>query len=92
MAMNSDALSKAWIWLMALSGGSALVAMLVGQGMDRRLAGAAILFLALLKSRTILSRYLGLAEAPSWKRGFNMVLGFYCAVLLAIYLIGGTVS
>lgn len=87
-----DTLTKAWIWLIALSGGSAIVALLVGQGMDRRLAGAAILFLALLKSRTILSRYLGLVDAPSWRRGFNMVLTFFCALLLALYLIGGTTT
>ena len=87
-----DALTKAWIWLIALSGGSAIVSLMVGQGMDRRLAGAAILFLALLKSRTILSRYLGLVDAPSWRRGFNLVLTFFCALLLALYLIGGTTT
>ena len=81
---------KAWVWLIALSGGSAVVAVLVGQGLDRRAAGAAILLLALLKSRTILSRYLGLAEAPSLQRGFNLVLSIYFVLLLALYLIGGT--
>ncbi|SHJ74097.1 hypothetical protein SAMN05444000_11290 [Shimia gijangensis] len=90
--MKTDTLSKAWIWLIALSGGSAVVAVFVEQGMDRRIAGSVILALALLKSRTILSRYLGLSEAPSWRRGFNMVLTFYCVVLLGLYLIGGSVS
>lgn len=90
--MKTDALTKAWIWLIALSGGSALVAMFVEQGMDRRIAGGLILALALLKSRTILSRYLGLSEAPSLRRGFNMVLTFYCVFLLGLYLMGGTVS
>ncbi|WP_127114330.1 cytochrome C oxidase subunit IV family protein [Shimia sediminis] len=81
-------LTKAWFWLIALSGGSAVVAMLVGQGMDRRLAGAAIMALALMKSRTILSRYLDLAEAPSLRRGFNLVLSFYFVLLLVLYLAG----
>ncbi|WP_299351224.1 cytochrome C oxidase subunit IV family protein [uncultured Shimia sp.] len=88
--MPYDALTKAWIWLIALSAGSAVVAMLVAQGMDRRIAGAAILVLALLKSRTILTRYLGLSEAPSLRRGFNLVLTLYCVLLLGLYLIGGT--
>lgn len=87
-----DTLTKAWIWLIALSGGSALIATMVGHGMDRRIAGGLILFLALMKSRTILSRYLGLADAPSWRGGFNMVLTCYSLLLLALYLIGGTTS
>ena len=87
-----DTLTKAWIWLIALGGGSAVVAVLVGEGLDRRIAGAAILLLALLKSRTILSRYLALDEAPSLRRGFNLVLSIFFALLLALYLIGGTTA
>ncbi len=86
--MTRDTLTRAWIWLIALSAGSAVVAVFVEQGMDRRIAGSLILILALFKSRTILSRYLGLADAPSWRRGFNMVLSFYCVLLLGLYLIG----
>ncbi len=86
--MTRDTLTRAWIWLIALSAGSAVVALFVEQGMDRRIAGSLILILALFKSRTILSRYLGLADAPSWRRGFNMVLSFYCVLLLGLYLIG----
>lgn len=87
--MKIDALTKSWIWLIALSGGSAIVAMFVEHGMDRRIAGAVILALAMQKSRTILSGYLGLSQAPTWRRGFNMVLTFYCCVLLGLYLVGG---
>ena len=64
----------------------------VGEGLERRIAGAAILLLALLKSRTILSRYLALDEAPSLRRGFNLVLSIFFALLLALYLIGGTTA
>ena len=88
--MLMDTLTKAWIWLIVLSGGSAVVAVLVDQGLDRRLAGAAILLLALFKSRMILSRYLDLAEAPTLRRGFNLVLSLFFALLLGLYLIGGT--
>ena len=87
--MTFDTLTRAWIWLIALSGGSALVALMVERGMDRRIAGSLILILALFKSRTILSRYLGLIDAPSWRRGFNLVLSFYCVLLLGLYLVGG---
>ena len=90
--MFNDPLTKAWIWLVALSAGSAIVAVLVGSGMDRRIAGAMILFLALLKSRTILSQYLGLSGTLFWRRGFNTAVTLFCLLLLALYLIGGTTS
>lgn len=88
--MTRDPITKAWAWLIVLSGGSAVVALLVDQGMDRRIAGTVILGLALLKSRIILSRYLGLAGAPSWRRGFNMVVTLFCLILLGLYLIGSS--
>ena len=75
--------------LIALSGGSALVSMLVGNGLNRSLAGTAILLLALLKSRVILSRYLGLWQAPRWLRGFSITLSFFAVLLLGLYLVPG---
>jgi hypothetical protein len=90
--MLSDPLNKAWFALVALSGASAVVAELAIGGLDRRVVGAVILLLALMKARMILSRYLGLAEAPSWRRGFNLVLTLFCLLLLGLYLIPALIS
>lgn len=88
----TNALTRAWIWLLALSLGSTVIASLVGtdrlEGPALPLAGAAILVLSWAKARIILDRYLGLAQAPFWHRGFSTVLGLYALGLLALYLIG----
>jgi len=92
MRALSDPLTRAWVWLVALSLGSTVIATLVGRGLlsgtQVTIAGAAILLLAWLKARVILDRYLGLAAAPFWHRGFSIVLGLYCLGLLVLYLIG----
>ncbi len=85
--MKPDTLTIAWIALIVLSGLSAATAVLVNSGFDVRVTGAVVLFLALMKARIILSRYLGLADAPSWRRGFNLSLSIFCLVLLGLYLI-----
>jgi hypothetical protein len=64
-----------------------MVSAFVGIGLNRNMAGVAILLLALLKSRVILSRYLGLWQAQSWLRGFNITLCFFAALLLGLYLL-----
>ena len=76
-----------WIWLITLSGGSAVVAYVTTQGIDRRLTGAAILMLALVKSRFILSRFLGLSQAPGWLAGFSWVIGLVGVLILGLYLV-----
>ena len=58
-------------------------------GIDRRIMGGVVLMLALLKARVILSRYLGLWRAPSWRRGFNLSLTAFCLTLLGLYLAAG---
>lgn len=85
-----DPLTRAWIWLVALSLGSTVIASAVGARLSGALplAGAAILVLAWAKARIILDRYLGLAAAPFWHRGFSTVLGLYALGLLALYLLG----
>ncbi len=80
---------RAWLWLIGLSLTSTLVAIAVDQrltGAAVTLAGAVILTLSWLKARVILSDYLGLRAAPFWRRGFGMVLGFYMALLLGLYV------
>ena len=82
-----DPLTRAWLALMALSAASAFVATGVSHGLFRTAAGALILLLAFLKARIILSRYLGLWQAPAWRAGFNLAIGLYCLALLSLYLI-----
>ncbi len=52
-------------------------------------AGVLILLLALFKARIILSRYLGLSQVPTWRRGFNLSLSLFCLMLLGLYLASG---
>ncbi len=72
---------------MILSLTTTAIAYSVTRGIAGPIAGAAILFLAYMKARLILARYLGLAEAPSWYRGFNLVIGGYMLLLLLLYLL-----
>ncbi|MGO4908060.1 hypothetical protein ACEN2J_06955 [Pseudorhodobacter sp. W20_MBD10_FR17] len=45
-----------------------------------------ILLLAWAKARIIAARYLGLAQAPTYLRGFSLVLALFMAGLLGIYV------
>ena len=84
--MGAGILWRGWAWLLALSLLSTLAARLVTAGTDAPAVGALILVLAWLKARLILARYLGLAAAPFWGRGFGMVLAAYMIGLLVLYL------
>jgi len=80
-------LLRAWSWLICLSAGSALVSVALAQGAQRQVAGVVVVLLALTKARIILARYLGLAQAPGWLRGFTWVIGLFCLLILLLYLI-----
>ncbi len=80
-------LTRAWCVLILLSAASTAIAALVSLDAAPTVMGVAILFLAWIKARVILSRYLGLWQAPSWRTGFNWVLGVYCLLLLGLYLV-----
>lgn len=91
--MRKDRLFQAWVMLLAFSAVSTAVAVLIDRGNAQgatgwvnAAAGAAILGLALIKGRIILSRYLGLESTRFWRRGFNFGLTLYALVLLALYL------
>ncbi len=84
--VTTSPLSRAWIILIFLSLLSALAAELVETGVDTRITGSLVLALSLFKARLILSRYLGLCDAPAWRRGFNLTLTFFCLGLLGLYL------
>ncbi|WP_157771621.1 hypothetical protein [Thioclava nitratireducens] len=42
--------------------------------------------LAWQKARIILGKYLGLVQAPAWRRGFDVALTGVCLLLLVLYL------
>ena len=85
--MLRDSLWRAWIALALLSLASTALAQWDLAGLAQAVAGAAILTLAFFKARLILGRYLGLAAAPYWQRGFNLVIALYMGLLLALYLL-----
>ncbi|MDZ7711339.1 MAG: nitric oxide reductase F protein [Roseovarius sp.] len=87
--MLNDPLLRAWAALIGLSLGSTLLALGVLPPGLTVLSGVLILALAWLKARVILARYLGLADAPFWRRGFEMSLAGFCLLLLGLYLAPG---
>ncbi len=82
--MTHFALTRAWGALVGLS----LLAAAFSAGLPTRMAAPAIVLLALLKARLILSVYLDLQSAPAWRQGFAMVLVLFCALVLALYFAG----
>lgn len=87
--MLNRTLLTTWVWLIALSGASALVAVVATQGGDRRITGTIVICLALIKARAILSHYLGLAQAPGWLSGFVWMIGAFGILIIGLYLIPG---
>jgi hypothetical protein len=87
MMKRPDILTRAWLHLLLLSALSTVVAAAMSAGYDAKIAGGIVLLLALLKARVILSRYLGLADAPTWRRGFNLSLSLFMLCALGLYLI-----
>ncbi|MBN9672689.1 cytochrome C oxidase subunit IV family protein [Roseibium aggregatum] len=85
--MIHDATTRAWVALSILSAASVMVASTTGTGVGGSLSGAVILLFAWVKARIVLARYLGLWQAPGWLAGFNWVLGFYCLLLLGLFLV-----
>ena len=85
--MISNTLIRAWVWLLVLSIGSTGAAIAITTGNGVTLAGCLILGLAWAKARIILADYLGLAQAPFWRRGFNLVLDLFILVALGLFLI-----
>ncbi|MDT8346028.1 MAG: cytochrome C oxidase subunit IV family protein, partial [Thermohalobaculum sp.] len=65
-----DPLWRAWALLLALGAATTLAAAAGGR-LAAPMLGAVILGLAGAKARLILARYLGLADAPVWLRGFS---------------------
>ncbi|MEV8468295.1 nitric oxide reductase F protein [Fluviibacterium sp. DFM31] len=85
--LPTDPLTRAWVVLLLLCAASTLIAALDALAVAPVVVGALILLLSWMKARVILSRYLGLWRAPTWRAGFNWVLGLYCLLLLGLYLV-----
>jgi hypothetical protein len=77
-------LTQAWLALLALSVGSALLTLI---GAPTAIIAGGILLLALIKARVILKHYLDLESSQSWLRGFTMVLTGFSVVIFALYLV-----
>jgi hypothetical protein len=85
--MDNKSLTYAFATLVGLSIITTLLAERVtGAGY---LFVAGVLVLSGLKGRVILTQYLGLAQAPSFRRGFTAFLVGFVALAFAIYAIGG---
>ncbi|GAB2187854.1 hypothetical protein [Roseibium sp. LAB1] len=87
--MTLPSISLAWIALLGLSAATVLVTTGGTGHFSPGLFGGLLLLLAFIKARIILSRYLGLWQAPVWLSGFSWVIGFYCLLLLALYVAPG---
>ena len=78
--------TRAWVALIALSVASTGLAASGARG-----AGFVLVVLALagLKARVILSAYFGLSAAPSWQRGFDLVLALLLVLFAGLALAAG---
>jgi len=84
--MKRRSLHFAWVLLIALSLGSTALSASGVWGQWPVLAGMAAMALAWQKARIILAQYLGLQQAPQWRRGFDMGLTGLCLLMLGLYL------
>lgn len=88
-------ITRAWLILLVLSAASTAVSF--GVTLKRPetiplLGGVVILLLAWAKARVIAARYLELAQAPAYLRGFSLVLALFMAGLLGLYLAASPVA
>lgn len=73
--------TRAWLWLLALSALSTAVA---ATGLHPRWLALVVLPVAWIKAQIILDRYLGLALAPPIARGFALALAIFMALLIGL--------
>lgn len=85
--MNLDTTTRAWAGLLLMSAASVLIAAGFTDRLSAGATGALVLVFAWMKARVVLSRYLGLWQAPTWLSGFNWVLGLFCLLLLGLFLV-----
>lgn len=86
MAMMDNALTKAWVKLVALGFCTAALASVhLAQPAWRLLAGACVLLLAGAKARLILGQYLGLKSSRFWTNVFDLVLALFLVAAFALF-------
>ncbi|WP_299932362.1 cytochrome C oxidase subunit IV family protein [uncultured Pelagimonas sp.] len=86
MSLPNMSATQAWLSLIALSVSSTLLAFFGATGV---FAGLVILGLAWIKAQVILRVYLGLQDAPSWGRGFALVLAIYMIGIMGLAIAAG---
>lgn len=88
--MIRSPLLRAWLFLVGLSGATALIASSTVHvelsDAARMTIGVLLLFFALAKARIISARYLGLCKVPPVLRGFTAVLLLYMVLLAGLYV------
>lgn len=80
-------LVRAFAALATLSLATAALTVIADDGGLHPALAAALLVLAGVKATVILRRYLGLAAAPAWRRGFETVLALLLITLFTVWLI-----
>ncbi len=88
--MPTRGLSQAWVTLAILSTATTLLTVQPAGIEARTFTAAAVLLLAGLKARVILSRYLGLHTSRFWMRTFDLVIGGFLILAFGLYLAGRT--
>lgn len=86
--MAARALVQAWGMLLALSFSTTALTLVDRPVATRMGIAVLVLVLAGVKARIILARYLGLAASHFWTWAFDVALGLFIAIAVAIYLIG----
>lgn len=84
--MAQRTLVTAWLWLVALAIGTALLTRVDGTGPGRGIVTAAVLALAGVKARIIVASYLGLRDSRFWMTAFDMALAGLLATALGLAL------
>lgn len=86
--MPARDLVEAWVALVALSLGTVLLATADVSGRGATFVAAGVLVLAGFKARVILTRYLGLAGSRFWTSAFDLAIGLFLALSLALHTFG----
>ncbi len=85
--MELGEIYRAWAFLLAASIATTALT-LVTRGDARLAVCGALLVLAGIKARTILSRYLELRHSAFWMRSFGTAISLFLMVVFAFYVIG----
>lgn len=86
--MSTRSLIEAWIVLVLLSAGTAILTLIEASASYRLMIGGGVLVLAGLKARVILTRYLGLSPSRFWKQIFDVLLFIFLSIAYVIYVLG----